>query len=205
MRIGLTGGIASGKNYIASLFEQKGCHILDADEVSRLVIEPGGLAYDKVIAAFGSDITGPDGQIDRKALRTLVVNNPDRLRQLESIIHPAVSEYFRKWSGEILGKDSKAIVIYHAPLLIEAEAYKQFDAVILIYASEKTQFKRLKERGYPPYEDALKLMQSQMPYAEKLKYASYVIDNDSSQENACKEVDRIYNLLQIRSYTDKKI
>jgi dephospho-CoA kinase len=203
MKIGLTGGIASGKNYVAKLFEEKGCHTLDADQVARLVIEPNGLAYDAVVQAFGEYILDSDGIISRKALREAVVDNPERLKQLEQLVHPAVSEYSRRWSGEILGRDSKAILIYHAPLLIEASQQWQYDSLILIYCSESTQLARLRQRGYPPYEDAIKLMQNQMPYAEKLQYANFVLDNDSSEENARAEVARVYELLELMRYGDK--
>lgn len=203
MKVGLTGGIASGKNFIAGLFAEKGCYSLDADDVSRTVTAKGGLAYEAVIDAFGKGVLTPDGDIDRKKLREIVVEDKEKLKLLESIVHPAIAKYADKWSGEIKGRDDKAIIIYHAPLLLEAGGADKHDAIVVIWCSEKTQLARLKARGYPPYEDAVKLMKSQMPYEEKLKYADFVIDNNGSEEDARGEVDRVYNLLKIFNYADK--
>jgi dephospho-CoA kinase len=113
-------------------------------------------------------------------------------------MHPAINEYMRRWSGNILGKNDKARLIYHAPLLIEAMTETtQYDYIILIYCSEATQLDRLRKRGYPPYDDALALMAKQMPYAQKLEYADFVLDNDSTEANAEAEVARIDKVLRM--------
>jgi dephospho-CoA kinase len=197
MKIGLTGGIASGKNFVASLFEKLGCYTLDADEASRAVMRPDGAAYPQVVAAFGESILSNSGEIDRSALRELVVADNAALKALEKIVHPAVAAYSDKFYRSIKGKDDKAIFIHHAPLLIEAGGIERYDAIILIYCPEETQLERLKARGYPPYSDGVKLMHAQMSYEDKLKHAHHVIDNSGTMEQTKAEVERVHALLQM--------
>lgn len=204
MFIGLTGGIASGKNFIASLFKEKGFYVLDADEVTRLLMSKGRAAYNEIINSFGAEILSENNEIDRGRLREKIVNDTNMRRLLENIIHPKVDEYSKKWYGAVRGKDDKAVCIYHAPLIIEGGYAGKFDAVILIYAGRDTQIDRLKKRGFPPLEDGIKFIDAQMSYEDKLAYADYVIDNDSDADNAKKEVERVFNLIKIFEYTKRK-
>ncbi|GAB7140141.1 dephospho-CoA kinase [Deferribacterales bacterium RsTz2092] len=194
MLIGLTGGMASGKNYIASLFEKRGCYIIDADNVARVIIAPDGSAYDAVIALFSSDILAED-IIDRKKLREITANDPANLKKLNEIMHPAIKKYVKDEIARTYAKDSKAVIIYNAPLLIEATDLSLYDKIIVVYCDEETQLERLKSRGYPPYEEALKLLAQQMPFSDKRKYADYIINNSGSQEQAEKEVAQVWGAL----------
>jgi dephospho-CoA kinase len=197
MKIGLTGGIASGKNFVAGLFAERGCYTIDADEVARIVMRPGEIAYLQIVEKFGQPILLPDGDIDRTALRSMIIADKSKKLLLESIVHPAVIQYIDKWYKTIKGTDDKAIAIHHAPLLLEAGGAKNHDVIVLVWCSEDTQKKRLAERGHPPYEDAIALMKSQMPAEEKLKYAHHVINNDGTPVDTAAEVDRVLNLIKM--------
>lgn len=201
--IGLTGGIASGKNYIAELFEKKGCYVLDADKIAHDVMMPDGEAYHDLLRAFGGEILNENLFVDRAVLRRIVTDDPSKLTLLETIIHPVIEKKSRELIKNIARKDSSAIVIYHAPLLLEQGRTKAYDAIIVIWCSRKTQLERLKARGYPPYTEALKLMNYQMPFEEKQKYADYIIDNDSTCENAQAEVNRVFDLINLVNKAEK--
>lgn len=203
LKLALTGSIACGKNYIAALFEEKGCFTIDADEISRIVMRKGGLAYEGILSAFGSSVLFSDGEIDRATLRSIVTDNADKRLLLESIVHPAIAEHSKSIAKEIAQKNPNGIILYHAPLIIESGNFSGYDTLILVWCSRQTQLKRLKERGYPPYGDALKLLDAQLPHEEKLKYAHHVINNDSDEANARQEVDRVYNLLKMFEHTVK--
>lgn len=195
LKIGLTGGIASGKNFIASLFEKKGWHIIDSDAVSRIVMSPGGLAYKEIVHSFGAEIVLPDGTLDRVGLRAIVSCDPLRRKDLEQIVHPAIAAYSAEIVKEISRKRSDSVVLQHAPLIVETGGHEKLDILILIWCSPEVQKARLKARGYPPYEEALRLAASQLPYEEKLKYAHHVINNNGTEEEAEVEVERVYRLI----------
>ncbi len=204
INVGLTGGMASGKNFIAGLFEKKGCYTVDADEISREVMCPDGAAFAAIVKAFGREILTDAGEINRASLRGIVTQFSEKRRLLESIVHPAVIERSKTRIKEIAAKDNNAIIINHAPLLLESPFVKnKNNIIVLVWCSPETQKARLLKRGYPPYEEGLKLMEAQMPYKEKLEYAHHVINNDGTPEEAQIEVERVYNLLKTFEYTEK--
>ncbi|MDR2885084.1 MAG: dephospho-CoA kinase [Deferribacteraceae bacterium] len=197
MKIGLTGGIATGKNFVATLFADKGCYTLDADEVSRIVMRSDGAAYPHIVESFGESILATDGEIDRASLRKVVSSDIDKLHHLESIVHPAVAKYSDKFYRSIKGRDDKAIFVHHAPMLLEAGGASFYDVIVLIYCPKEVQLERLQKRGYPPYEDAIRLMNRQWSYEEKLKYAHHIIDNSGLMEETKAEVERVYNIIKL--------
>lgn len=196
---GLTGGIASGKSTIANIFEELGCYTIDADQISRIVMAKGGLAYEEVIKNF-PDITDLNGEIDRKKLRDIVFNDPDKRLLLESIVHPKIHLYEKKLVSSIKSKDHKAIIITQAALIIEKNSYHRFDGIILVYADETEQIRRLMDRDHIDEASARKIMSAQMSFEEKLKYANFVVDNSKSLEYTRKDVQRVYNLIQMLNY-----
>ena len=197
LKVGLTGGIASGKNFVASLFREKGWHVLDSDEVSRRVMAQGTTAFSNIVTAFGSSILTKDGELDRSVLRQLVTGDTEKRILLESIVHPAVRKQTEEEIKALSRKDSNGTVLYHAPLLIEAGVYKFFDLIILVWCEPEVQRLRLKERGYPPYEEGLKLMEAQMTHDARLNYAHHVINNNRTREDTHKEVERVYSLIKM--------
>jgi dephospho-CoA kinase len=239
INIGLTGGMASGKNFIASVFEQLGCYTIDADILSRRAIAPGGIAARQLFDVFGNGIlsgVSVEEYINcdinseafkreyeglRGVLRKIVSNDPEKLKMLEQIVHPAVAALYIEERKKILRKNSSAVIVYHAPLLIETlpvlphglfgaaaracipdsrvdlkPEKPPFDAIVLIWASRETVLKRLAARGHPPMEEALKLLDAQMPYEEKCRFADHIIDNDGDKETARRDTERVYNLIK---------
>jgi dephospho-CoA kinase len=202
--IGLTGSIAAGKNTVAKMFEERGCYTVDADDLSRSVILNGKPAYAKIIAAFGETLIGGNGEIDRGKLRKTVMDDMNRLELLETIVHPYIAKEFAVRKNEIAKADSKAIVVYQAPLIIEAGLCGKFDSVVIVWCSPEKQLDRLAKRGYPPYEEAMKLLSKQAPFSEKLSYANHVINNDNSMAETALEVERVLNLIKLYAKVMKK-
>jgi dephospho-CoA kinase len=205
MYLGLTGNIASGKSTVAKLFEELGCYTIDADEISKIVMSKSGEAYQPIIDYFGKNILTPDNDIDRAKLKEIVFSDREKLSILESIVHPAIKNYEKKKVSEIKGKNNSAIIITHAALIIEKDTYKRFDGVIVIYVSKEKQKERLLKRDKMTEELADKIINSQMPIEEKLKYADFIINNDSTFENLKKEVERIFENIQIYKYCSKQL
>jgi dephospho-CoA kinase len=203
MYLGLTGNIASGKSAAAKIFEELGCYTIDADSISRIVMQPGGAAYDGVVELFGSDVVTSDSSLDRGKIRKLVFDNPEMRKKLEAVVHPAIAEYERREVGRIKGSDDKAIIITQAAVTIEAGTYKRFDRMIVVYTDPETQLARVMQRDGISEEDAKKIIAAQMPIEEKLKYADYVIDNSGDMDSLRKEVERVCDLIKLTKYGKK--
>jgi len=201
--LGLTGNIASGKSTAAKYFEQLGCYVLDADSISRIVMQPGENAYNGIVELFGDGVLADDKTLDRKAIRNIVFENPDMRKKLEQIVQPAILEYERKEIGRIKGKDDKAIIITQAAVTIESGTHGRFDKIIVVYADPETQLKRVMERDNISEADAKKIISAQMPLDEKLKYAHYVIDNSGTLESLKADVERVYELIKLTKYGEK--
>lgn len=197
--LGLTGGIATGKSTIAKFFEELGCYTIDADHISRIVMAKGGSAYLDIIRNF-PDILDNNKEIDRNKLRNIVFNDQNKRLLLESIVHPKILEYEKKVVGEIKGKDDKGIIITHAALIIEKGTYDRFDGVILVYLDKETQIKRIIQRDKISEDEAKRIIDSQMSYEEKLKYADFVIDNSKDLIYTKNEVKRVFELIKKINY-----
>lgn len=205
MYLGLTGNIASGKSTVAELFEKYGCFTIDLDEISKIVMSPKGVAFLPIVDTFGGKILNTQSEIDRAILKDLVFNDKEKLQKLEQIVHPAIQEYERKWVGRIKGKNSKAIIITHAALIIEKESYHRFDAVMVVYVSPEVQMKRLLKRDNMTLDLAKKIVAIQMSIDKKLKYANFVINNNGSIKELELEVERVMDQLKIYQYTHKQL
>ncbi len=198
--LGLTGGIASGKSTVARLFEKHGAFTIDADEISRIVMRKGGSAYDEIVDFFGKEILQPDGEIDRKKLRSIVFENPTYRKRLEEITHPKILEYEKRLITDFKSRNDKDLIITQAALILEKGTYTRFDAIIVVYLDRDTQIKRLIERDKIDKETAEKIINTQMPIDEKLKYADFVVDNSGSLEETEKEVKRVIDLISKINY-----
>jgi dephospho-CoA kinase len=205
MYIGLTGNIASGKSTVAKLFEQFGVYTIDADEISKIIMSKNGSAYNAIIEYFGKNILNEVNEINRAKLKEIVFNNPKERKILEEIVQPKIIEYEKKLVGKIKGKDSNAIIMTHAALIIEKNTYKRFDKVIVIYISKENQLNRLLKRDNMSLQLAKKIISSQMPIEEKLKYADIIIDNNGTLDDLKSEVDRIIQDLKIYQHCAKLI
>ena len=191
--IGLTGGIASGKSTVTALLKEKGAVIIDADKIAREIMSKGEPAWFEVLNYFGDEILNNDrSDIDRKKLAHIVFSDKAKLEVLNNITHPKIIEEIKRQVEEYK-KAGKKIIVIDAALLIETGLDKIADEVWVVAANEDIQLQRLMAREKDITKDeALKRIKSQMPLAEKLKFADRVIDNNSSIEETKKQVDKMW-------------
>lgn len=200
MKIGMTGGIGSGKNKAANFFTELGFYTIDADKLSRKVMSPGNDAYNEIVTAFGNGILDTENQIDRKRLGDIVFKDNEKRKILESIVHPAIFNEEARQRNAIKSKDSKALIITHAALMVESGSYKNYDVLIAVYAETDTRIKRIIERdGISPIE-AHRIMAAQLPEEEKLAHAHIIIDNSRGEKELKEEVERAANLIKQMIY-----
>jgi len=194
MLIGLTGGIASGKSLVAAELKRLGAYLIDADEIAREVVKPGLPAYQDIVKEFGEGTLNPDKTINRKVLGEIVFSNQELRKTIEKITHPRILDAIEKETQTIQGNDPKALIVVDAALLIEVGLNKKMDKVVVVYADEKTQLKRLIKRSGLTMVEAKKRIASQMPLSEKIKCADFVIENleEKSKEEIKDEVKRIF-------------
>jgi dephospho-CoA kinase len=176
LRVGLTGGIATGKSTVARIFSTLGATILDADEIAHRLVEKGALAYDRVVEAFGGQILRPDGAIDRSRLGRIIFADPERRAALEAILHPLI----RKEEAsliELLGDTGQGrIAVTNAALLIETGFYRDYHRVVVVLCAPDVQIARILKRDGLPEEEARTRITAQMDAREKAKVAHYNID-----------------------------
>ena len=199
LRVGLTGGIATGKSTVSRLFVECGARLIDADVLAREAVAPGQPALRKIVDTFGREMLRPDGALDRDRLGKAVFGNPAQLEKLNAIVHPLVAIAQEQQSREIAGQDPHAVIIYDAALLIEAGAHKRMNTIIVVTADEPTQLRRLMDRNKLTEEDARRRIRSQMPLVEKVAAADHVIDGTLPLEQLRAEVRRIYEELTRQS------
>lgn len=180
--VGLTGGIASGKSLVARVFRDLGAHIIDADKIVHNLLAPGQDACREVIGHFGSRIQSPDGSIDRRKLGDIVFNDPGERAWLNQRIHPRVFEAYTVQVRHICERDPEALVVMDAALLIETGYHKHMGRLVVVYATQQEQVKRLMDRDRFTLEQALARITSQMQLEEKRKYADFVIENTGTRE-----------------------
>lgn len=195
VRVGLTGGIATGKSTVSRLFVECGAHLIDADVLAREAVAPGTAACREIAAVFGRDMLRQDGSADRERLGAVVFADPAKRARLEAIIHPYVFAEEERQCRAITEKDPQAIVLFDAALLIETGAHRRKDRVIVVTADEPTQLQRLMARNHLAEEEAHRRIRSQMPLADKVAVADYVIDGTLPLESLRADVRRIYDEL----------
>ncbi len=179
--MGLTGGIASGKSTVAAILRRLGAAIINADELSREVVQPEQDAWKEIVAAFGPNILQEDKTLDRRKLRQLVFENSAARKKLEAIIHPRVRALAERRISELAAAGS-SIVVYEVPLLFEAQIHLWLRPVILVACDIETQKKRLLERDHLTERQAQQHLDAQMSLEEKRKLADYIIENNGNLE-----------------------
>ncbi len=192
LNVALTGGIASGKSTVVKLFAARGAHIIDFDELTRYVEEPGRPAWQALVDFFGKEIVDHDGTINRGKLGALVFADSRKLARLNEMVHPLI---FREWERRLAAlpeEKSPTIVISDIPLLIEGGSQKRFDLVILVYATPEQQLQRLTARNGCTPEEARLRLRAQLPIDAKLPHADYVIDNSFSREETRKRAEEVW-------------
>jgi dephospho-CoA kinase len=187
VRVGLTGGVGSGKSTVAALFAGHGAVVIDADALAREVVEKGTPGFDAVVAQFGSNVVGPDGSLDRAALAAQVFNDDAKRAELNAIVHPLVGQRM----AELAGAAGDAIVVYDVPLLVENDLAAGFEFVLVVLADEAVRLARLAERGMPEA-DARARMAVQATDEQRRAVAAAVIDNDGTREELAARVDAVW-------------
>lgn len=195
LRVGLTGGLASGKSFVGRALAELGCHLIQADELGREAMEPGGEAYDAVVAEFGPEVLREDGTLDRRRLAALVFEDGDRLARLNALVHPIVIRREEEIMAALAERDPHGIAVVEAAILIETGSYRRFDRIVLAWCRPEQQIERALERGLTR-EEALARLRRQMPLEEKRKYAHYVIDTSGSREDTLRQVRELYDCLR---------
>jgi len=192
--VGITGGVASGKSLVLHQFMKLGAYAIDCDVLSREVVIPCSKAWWEIVQFFGNGIVKKDFEIDRRKLRDIVFSDSEKITVLEKIIHPEVKRKCieRLEAIKKMELEPNAIVVIDVPLLIETGIQGEFDKIIVVYASEETQLKRVTERDGITRDEAKKLIELQMPLGEKLRFADFVINNEGTREETENQVRDIF-------------
>lgn len=194
--VGLTGGVASGKSTVAKMFERCGAVVINADELTRDVVEPGRPAWKEIVRAFGKQVLTHDHKINRHALGAIVFRHPAKRRRLERIIHPRVAREQQRLTRLAARNNPKAVVIYDVPLLFEAGIDSRVDKIIVVTADRATQIDRLKKRNGLSRAEALRRIKSQIPLTKKRHRADFVFDGTLSSQFLRARTRNLYRTLQ---------
>lgn len=195
--IGLTGGIACGKSTVSAALASWGVPIVDADQVARDVVDPGSEGLAAVRAAFGDAVISPQGALDRKALGDIVFRDPARRAELNAILHPRIAAESARRLGA-LAEAGHGFAIYDAALLVENGAHRGMEALIVVTARPEVQRARLIARNGGDAADADARIAAQLPLAEKVAAATWVVDNSGTMEELAERVRALYTELVLR-------
>jgi dephospho-CoA kinase len=165
---------------VSGILKSLGCVVLDADVLAREVVEPGQPALAAIVEAFGREVLGADGALDRKRLGAIVFADPARRKRLEAITHPAIRDRFLACLAELEAQGFEGLVVWDAPVMIESGNYQNMDRLVVVITDAATQRARARTRDGDPA-DAERKIASQMPLADKAKLADYVIDNSGDR------------------------
>ena len=191
-KIGLTGGIASGKSTVLTYFKDKGIPYIDADIVAREIVEPGTEGLKAIVDTFGSNVLQDDGTLNREALGAIVFHNEEKRQLLNSCLKIHIRNRIMELTSQY-EQENTPILIYDIPLLIEGEWYTMMDEVWLVYVNEMTQIERLMSRNGYTREDALARINSQMRLDDKCAYADIIIDNNGTPHDLTVQLNTIWN------------
>ena len=194
--VGLTGGVASGKTTVSRILQQEGACLIDADLIARELVQPHTPIWSELIRAFGKEILEKDESINRRALAARVFSNPQKREQLEKILHPQIAREIDRRIEEIRKKDPEAVVVVDAALLVETGTYRRMDRLIVVTATEAQQVERLGNRTGAAPKEAQGIISSQIPLAEKLKVADFIIRNEGALEETIRRAKEIFRELR---------
>lgn len=203
LRVGLTGGIASGKSVVGEMFRQLGAHLIQADVIAHQLIEPGERVYDEVVRHFGTGILNPNGTVSRPKLAQAAFGSPaspSRIQELNQIVHPAVIRRQQEWMEEVGRRDRRAIAIVEAALILEAGAARRFDRLVVVTCRPEQRTlrwaKRLNSDEETAAQEVRRRMMAQLSDEEKVKAADYVIDNSGSLKETEQRVREVFERLR---------
>jgi dephospho-CoA kinase len=209
LKVGLTGGIASGKSVVGEMLVTLGAHLIQADAIAHQLMQPGEPVYQEVVRHFGAGILNPDRSINRARLAEAafgsplegkVETSPSRVQELNQIVHPAVIRTQDEWMEEIGRRDPLAIAVVEAALILEAKAVDRFDRLLVVTCRPEQRIQRwatrLKVDEETARREVTRRMAAQLPDEEKIKVADYVIDNSGSLDQTRKQVNEVYEKLR---------
>ncbi|WP_406944565.1 dephospho-CoA kinase [Halobacillus sp. SY10] len=188
--IGLTGSIASGKSTVAKMFQDMDIPVIDADQISRDVVQPGEPAYQEIVETFGEQVLEEGGDLDRKKLGKVVFADETKRKQLNGIVHPKVREEMIRRREQYKQQQYQAVVL-DIPLLFESNLTDYVEKILVVYVDEKTQLERLMERDQSGREDAEERIRAQIPVKKKAEMADAVIDNTGTVEGSLQQLNDI--------------
>ncbi len=196
LRAGLTGSIAVGKSFASSVLAELGCHVLDADQTAREVVEAGSAGLRAVVEAFGREVLHPNGTLDRVKLGAIVFKDKTKRASLNAILHPLIIKAQDEWLRRCQDEDPQGIGIIDAALMIETGGYKRFDKLIVVHCRTELQLERLMKRDGLTAEAARQRIAAQMPQEEKKNFADYLIDTSNGFAETKLQAIRIYKNLK---------
>jgi dephospho-CoA kinase len=195
LRVGLTGSIGVGKSFVAQVLSELGARVLDADQTAREGVTPGSEGLEAVVKAFGPEVLGPGGSLDREKLGRLVFADENKRKLLNSILHPYIiarqDERLREWEE----RDPGGIGVVDAALMIESGGYRRFDKLIVVHCRPELQLKRVMERNDLSRENAERRIAAQMSQEEKKKFADYLIDTSEGFDATRQQTAEVYRSL----------
>jgi len=201
LKVGLTGGICSGKSTVADMLEELGCRVLRLDPLAHELLAPGQPAYQEVVAAFGREILAPDGSIERQKLAQLVFADRKQLDRLNAIVHPRVIARVEAQLAELAAALPAGIVVVEAALLVESGYYRQLDKLIVTWCTLEQQLERLMARTGLSRTEAAARIAAQLSTEEKRRYADYEIDCSGALERTRAQVEEVWAQLQSAAAT----
>jgi dephospho-CoA kinase len=194
--VGLTGGLACGKSFVGDAFRDLGCCLVEADNLGREVMLPGGTAYSDIVAQFGKAILDDEGAIHRSRLAAIVFSDPAELARLNAIVHPAVHDLAQRRFREIGEHDAQAIVIYAAAILVETDSYREFAKLIVVACTREQQIARALRRPGAKEADVLARLERQLPVQKKVEVADFTIDSGGTIEETLRQTKLVFEELK---------
>jgi dephospho-CoA kinase len=207
LKVGLTGGMASGKSVVGEMFVRMGARLILSDAVAHELMQPGQEVYREVVRHFGEEILSPDGTISRPKLAELAFGRseglsgaPPRVKELNAIVHPAVIDHENRWMQQVGERDPNAITIVEAALILEADAAERFDRLVVVTCRPEQRAERLARRLHisedAARQEVSRRMAAQLPDEEKIKAADFVVDNSGSLDATERQVRQVFAALR---------
>jgi dephospho-CoA kinase len=205
LKVGLTGGIASGKSVVSEMLARRGAHVIQADVLAHGLMQPGQPVYEQVVRQFGRGILDPDGRVNRPRLAEAAFGNPaaghaSRIEELNQIVHPAVIKREDEWMAEVGRRQPEAVAVVEAALILEARAADRFDRLIVVTCRPEQRVRRWAEKMKMDEESARgevsRRMAAQLPDEKKIEAADYVIDNSGSLDDTQRQVREVFAKLR---------
>ncbi len=194
-KVGLTGGIASGKSTVSRMFTDLGVPVIDADVIAREVVAPGSRALEAIVDAFGEEVLTDEKSLNRARLGEIVFSDPAKKKVLEGILHPEIIAEQDRRLRDLEREGRAPVAIVDAAVMIESGSWKRFDSIVVVDCDESQQVSRLRRRNAMNEEEATRRVNAQMPLSEKVKYANHVIDNRGSIDDTRKQVEELKEVL----------